>query len=226
MYQVLDAVVGLLAPHHCLLCGATGHVLCPACAETVGEPHEPCCAGCKKLSKNWKTCSSCKKWLVVDSVIVAAPYSSLYEALLHAYKYEFKRRAADSIAQLMCELVEKSFFNDATLVPIPTASARVRQRGFDNGRLLAQEVSRRLQLPLKPLLHRSTNNRQVGATRKQRLEQMRHEFVLVDIQAVAGKSFLLVDDVLTTGATVAAAAKVLKKAGAKQVSALIFAQKI
>jgi ComF family protein len=158
--------------------------------------------------------------------MVAAPYNSLYEELLHMYKYEMKRQAALPIARLMGEVVDGALFKDFTLLPIPTAPARIRERGFDSGKLLANEVSRFLQLPINSPLHRSTNNRQVGATRKQRIEQMRDEFFLADAQSVAGGSYLLIDDVMTTGATLVAAANVLKKAGAKQVSALLFAQKI
>ena len=120
---------------------------------------------------------------------------------------------------------------DIILCPIPTASSRRRGRGFDHAKLLMHTYWRKLpaylQLSGRPqqLLTRQSNTRQLGASRPQRIEQMQDEFALKPRADVDGKTVLLIDDVVTTGATLASAAKTLKNAGAKRVYALVYAQK-
>lgn len=111
------------------------------------------------------------------------------------------------------------------VVHIPTAGSRYRQRGYDQAKLIAQVVAARRELEYSPALRRSGDVRQVGAGRKLRFTQMQHLFYVHDPRNVAGRDVLLVDDVLTTGATLQACAKVLKAAGARRVSAVVFAQK-
>lgn len=222
----LDKMLGLLAPHTCLGCGVEGVILCDVCLSVAGEPIAPRCAGCKKLSKGWRTCASCRSWLKADAVVVVAPYDGIYEALIHAYKFDVKREAAVPMSRLIAEQLAYSDYSGFVITPLPTAPARVRMRGFDNGRLLAKSVSRLLELPYTSLLQRQTNSRQLGASRAQRIRQMESELYVSHPDKVVGASILLVDDVMTTGASIAAAAKCLKVAGAKRVSAVVFAQKV
>lgn len=225
MNITLDSVVGLIAPHQCLACGAEGSLLCDECLITAGDLMAPRCAGCYKLSEKSKTCKTCKKWLVVDSISVSTVYEGIYEKLLFAMKFDNKRQASVSIAKIMSE-AGLDVAEDSILCPVPTAPARIRQRGFDHTSLIASELSKILDLKNYSLLSRNTNTRQFGATRANRLKQMENEFYLRPKSKVDGKNIVLIDDVMTTGATLSSCAKVLKKSGAKSVKALIFAQKV
>jgi competence protein ComFC len=91
---------------------------------------------------------------------------------------------------------------------------------------MASHLSNDLNIQNASYLGRKTNNRQFGATRVNRLKQMEDEFFIKSNREVLGKNIVLVDDVVTTGATLSSCAKILKKAGAKSVSAIVFAQKI
>lgn len=107
---------------------------------------------------------------------------------------------------------------------LPTATSRVRQRGYDHARLIARDFASRRQLPCQSLLVRHGQQRQVGAARTIRLQQA-EQFYSAKIVRPMPSRVLLIDDVVTTGASISAAAKCLKRAGVKHVDAAIFAQK-
>jgi ComF family protein len=223
--MITDRLFGLLAPHQCIACATEGSLLCVECLETAGEPVVPRCAGCHILSDNYKTCRNCKSWLRADGVVVATSYEGIYEQLIHCFKFEAKRQAAEPIAQIMTEAI-LSYDDSVVICPLPTAPSRIRQRGFDHTLLLGRLLAQKTDMSRQNLLSRKTNVRQLGASRAKRLEQMEKEFYTKNPEMVKGRSILLIDDVITTGASIAGATKALKDAGAKQVYALVFAQKI
>lgn len=115
---------------------------------------------------------------------------------------------------------------DYLVVPVPTATERVRQRGFDHARLLAKKVAEQLNLELAMPLRRYGQANQIGARRAQRLRQQEGVYQINDARKVAGRNVLIIDDVVTTGATLRAVTKVLRRAGAKHVDALVFAKSL
>lgn len=109
-------------------------------------------------------------------------------------------------------------------MPIPTATARVRERGFDHARLIAKYFATSHRRGLYGNLKRLGQSRQVGSKRETRLKQLENSFVVVRSRELRGKTVLLVDDVMTSGATIESAANCLKRAGIHKVYALVFAQ--
>jgi ComF family protein len=114
---------------------------------------------------------------------------------------------------------------ETIIVPVPTATLRVRLRGYDHAWLLAKNLGKYLDRPSQRLLSRYGHTRQVGAGRAKRQEQLSGAFYPRNPKAIKGARVLLVDDILTTGATIEECARTLKKAGAKRVDAIVFAQK-
>ena len=223
--MLADKIVGILAPHTCIGCGKRGSVLCKSCLTSYVEPVQPRCAGCKALSDDFKTCTGCRRWLNLTKVYVAVPYSGLGERLVHELKYEMKRDAGEAIALQLKGIIGSSLENkNAVLCPVPTAPKRVRERGFDHSVIIAKELSRLLHVQAVRALKRVTNSRQVGATRAERMKQMEYAFS-VSKKHIQDKDVYLIDDVFTTGATLIAASKVLREAGARSVSAIVFCQK-
>lgn len=222
--SLLDSLVGTIAPYECLACQKNGSPLCDYCFLSAGSPPPPRCAGCKKLSDKSRTCKSCQSWLGIKTITVATTLDGLEERLLHSYKFDLQRQGCTPISKLMSQMLIVSDFDVLTWVP--TAPARIRMRGFDHARLLAEQLSRNQgKLRAKPLLLRQTNVRQLGSTRQERIRQMEGEFVPMNAN-LKGKRVLIIDDVMTTGASLAAAAKALKKMGAKEVHGLVYAQKL
>jgi ComF family protein len=145
--------------------------------------------------------------------------------MIHELKFEVKRQTAQPIAQIMSELLQ-GISAETILCPIPTAPSRIRERGFDHTKLITTHLSEYSGLEQKQFLGRKTNARQVGSSRSDRFKHMEQEFYTKNAEQLKGRNVLLVDDVFTTGATLSGASRVLKSAGAKSVSAIVFAQKV
>jgi len=143
--------------------------------------------------------------------------------LVHRTKYERAQSGTREMAVAMTTLMSL-FDANVVLAHIPTASSRVRTRGYDHARLLAKYIARHQKLPTATLLARIGQAHQVGSNRAQRVKQLEGAFRPVREAQIRGKHIVLVDDVLTSGATLETAARVLKHAGAKRVSAIVFAQ--
>jgi predicted amidophosphoribosyltransferase len=105
---------------------------------------------------------------------------------------------------------------------VPTASKRVRQRGFDHAELLAKKFALLRGLPFRNLLKRVSQSRQFGADRITRKQQIKGVFKYN--YRLSGEIVLLIDDVVSTGATIEESAKFLKEAGAKRIHVAVFAR--
>jgi ComF family protein len=152
---------------------------------------------------------------------MATVYGGVTKDLIWKLKFHHARAAVEPMATLMSD---RFIFDDTgILVPIPTATSRVRQRGYDQAELLCRAVANRTSLPYRKLLQRHGQSRQVGTTKVERTKHVTNAFRVPTAQSVAGKHVVLVDDVLTTGATLESAARALKRAGAKRVDAIVFA---
>ncbi len=147
-------------------------------------------------------------------------YDAAAKELVYKLKFDRCRKAADDMAALLADCLE---VRECTVIShIPTAPARVRQRGYDQAALIARALARRVGISYATLLVRTGEQRQVGQKRTQRQRQMRNAFRAIRPELL-NQHVLLIDDVLTTGATCEAAAQALKSAGARRVSAAVFA---
>ncbi len=217
---MLELIISLFAPHHCIGCGDEGKLLCEPCQQSF-TPVASRCYACKRLSRGGRTCDACRRNSKVFAVYVVTRYEGVASTLIGALKFRGARSAVDIIASQMASFLPSEEY---VVVHLPTASSRIRQRGFDQSRLIAERLAYRLSLPYCAVLGRSTQHRQVGAARTQRLEQLRQSFYVRDVRSIQGKRVLLVDDVLTTGASVEAAARQLRAAGARRVDVVVFAR--
>lgn len=133
-----------------------------------------------------------------------------------AYAREFGVLLADAVGYLPAQTI---------VTHLPTASKRIRQRGFDQAALIAESFAKQLQLSYAPLLYRTTQVDQIGKNRRERLAQMQSSFALHGSKtAVVGSTITLIDDVITTGASIEAAATMLRKNGAIHVDAAVVAR--
>lgn len=206
-------------------CGMEGSVLCHECIELYHEPVQPRCAGCHALSEDFRVCVKCRSWLPLHKIYIAGNYEGISEQMVKSLKFEQKRQTAEPMSVIMSKLLS-NVGTKTILCPVPTAPKRVRERGFDHAKLISECLGKLVDLPTINLLRRKSNVRQLGSSRKDRIAQVQGEFEVINDEKVKDKTVLLVDDVMTTGATLSAVAKKLKDAGAKSVSAVIFAQKV
>jgi ComF family protein len=169
------------------------------------------------------TCVRCLGLSRLRSLRAACRYRKVAKALIWKLKLAGARAAAQQMAQRMSSQLPTAA-DDTILVPVPTATRRIRRRGYDQATLLAGELARKNRLSSVSCLMRTTQTEQHGSSREQRLQQLSTAFRVTSLRLLQDKHVILVDDVVTTGATLEAAAAALRAAGARQVDAIVFAQ--
>ncbi len=198
-------------------------LLCSSCTHAL--PLLPSrCYRCHATTRDFAVCTKCRKTSSLAHVQAVTAYQGDAKELLHHAKYERAQSGLHEIAQQMHEAYGVDVEPAVIIIPLPTATSRVRQRGYDHAVLLAKDLSRLLAVQISPLLRRRTQAHQVGSSRSARFKHMEGAFRATQPARLKDAHVLLVDDVVTTGATLEAAAKLCKMHGAKQVDALVYAQ--
>ena len=154
-------------------------------------------------------------------------YSTEMRRVIHELKFEGRRPLVKLLAPLMADVFFQSWQREGfdLITSVPLHSARRRERGFNQAELLGRALARIVGLPeLKTARREAATKSQVGLSNAQRMENVRNAFKCTHTSRVAGKRILLIDDVMTTGATVASAAGALIGAGAEKVSVLTVAR--
>ncbi len=217
----IEHILASIAPHICEGCEVEGVLLCANCVATL-EPSIEMCYQCRKFSQDGKTCKSCRSQSKLVRVIALTSYNGLAKQLVWRLKFKRARAAGDEIGRLLATFVTD--LDDALVVHVPTATSRVRRRGYDQSAVIARRLAKQRKWRYYPLLSRRGQHKQVGASGTVRRARMEHAFQVRRPALAAGRTILLVDDVITTGTTLEAAAKTLKAAGAKRVEAVVFAR--
>jgi predicted amidophosphoribosyltransferase len=189
--------------------------LCAVCREPCA-PEDPLCAGCSRAIRRGGPIPVAIAG--VDRALAACPYDGIPRRLVASLKFGSRlplaHAAAEAIAAAAGDLLQK-----ATIVPVPAAPGRARRRGFDSAAEIAAALASLNRLELSDCLARSSGQRQVGRSRTVRLADPPR----VQLGAAPPPRAILVDDVITTGATVSACARVLGAGGAGRVDAVAFA---
>jgi predicted amidophosphoribosyltransferase len=205
--RILQALAADLLPTLCAACGRSCRsdaILCTRCSRRLGDAEPLSGGGPPGLDRVWSS----------------APHEGVARDLVAALKF----RRLLPVADLMAERIEwlaPAGLLSGTVVPVPTTALRVAQRGFDPAAEIATALAGRTGAELAPCLLRSGGGRQVGRRRAQRIGHPPR----VRARGEVPRSALLVDDVLTTGATLSACARVLREAGAVRVVAVTFTRR-
>ncbi len=233
--KALCPLLDLLFPHSCVGCGRMETLLCSACLARL-PASDLACPVCSARSQTARPCRTCKRSLpFVDRAVWGTRYDdALVRTIITQYKYAPVRDFAYPLGILIVPPLKKllqtiSFpQHPLTLLPVPLHPRKQRERGFNQSELIAEVLQGALALPLlgpKVLARiRYTTPQAQTASREERIRNMHGAFSVCDKNAVAGKTIILVDDVLTTGSTVNEAARVLKEVGAESVWAAVAAR--
>lgn len=212
-------------PPQCGGCGARGVWLCSACRAALRPVPEPLCPRCgRSLPGSLGPCVHPADWPAGLTVRGLFVFEGPILESIHCYKYRDEHARAGSLAALLLEgaVLDRDAFD--LVAHVPLHPSRRRARGYDQAQLLARQVGRALSLPVAEGLHRVMYARpQVGLDYEARQENVRGAFAWRGAP-LAGARVLLIDDVLTTGATLRAAAEPLLEAGASSVAGLALAR--
>jgi len=246
---VPEAVEQLLLPAECLLCRAllsfadSSRLVCDVCRHRWRPVRPPWCARCGQPEPLFGRCRLCAEWPAAFGPVRSAVWldAGAREAV-HALKYAGLPRIATELAGAMAGL-EVPGIDSAWLVPVPLGRARLRTRGYNQSERLARALGRRWRRPVVDLLIRTRDTAaQTALTPEARLANVAGAFGMrnfetrnaeggtrnrrPDDRSAFRRPLVLVDDVFTTGATLAEAARALDQAGARMVSAVTFGRAV
>lgn len=231
--RVFDA----LFPPVCLVCGdglsPGDDPLCPLCRHRLPRVPGPRCRRCGATRQlelpGAAGCAECAGW---DGAVRRAVAPCLMEGaaarLVRALKFGGWRAAARPMAAAMVSVARKVAPPDGgVLVPVPLTRARLRERGFDQAELLARGMASELGWPVRGLLvRRPGGRRQARLGRTERRENVRNRFRMRSDAVPPTRPVLLVDDVLTTGATASECCRALAEAGADVAGVVTFVRSL
>jgi predicted amidophosphoribosyltransferase len=216
-------LLDLLLPRRCVVCRATGVDVCEGCLRAVRRLPEPLCERCgAPVAWPVRRCAECSgRRLAFATARAAVVYDAAVRAFVSAWKEHGLRGLVRAAADLVVEVVERPRVD--VLVPIPPDSLRTLGRGHHPAGALAVELGRRWDLPVDPLVRRlRAAPRQRGLDVADRRRNVAGAFGARRAPPRVG----LVDDVYTTGSTVAAASSALRREGARRVEAVTFARAV
>lgn len=223
----------LLLPPACLLCGerlpgrTPATDLCPACRAGLPRPAPARCPVCavahRSPTPSIHRCESClRRQPPFTRVHAVGPYAGTLKEAVHHFKYRGQLSLERPLGNLLAEAVSMAHGPRPDLVvPVPLHIDRLRERGYNQSLQLARQAGRLLAVPVAPALLRRvrTTAPQQGLDAAARRSNLRGAFAVTG--SLAGRHLLLVDDVMTTGATAGECARVLQAAGAAAIEVAV-----
>lgn len=233
--RMLRRIADFLIPPQCFTCGqalSEPASVCADCWRQLRLIETPCCdvlgtpfaydQGEATVSP--AALADPPSW---DRARAAVAYGDVAKNLIHALKYRDRHEAALIMARLMARAGAALFADADALLPVPLHRLRLWSRRYNQSALLARRVGAFSALAYRPeiLIRSRATRRQVGLDHDRRAKNVKGAFRVPEAAKgeVRGKRIILIDDVMTTGATAGACAKALKRAGAKRVDVLVFA---
>lgn len=197
------------------------------------------CIGCDSLVDDKDIfCADCRSMVIwidtpflgmhlsrqyFDKAVSLAKYDSVWKEIVHRLKYNDRTDLADPLAELISAKVDLEY---DLIVPVPLHPKRLKERGYNQSALLAKKIAKDtgFKCVFNALLKKENSAHQVGYSAKERVENVKGTFMLSPSVDIKGKDVLLIDDVITTGATLNECAKVLKENGAGRVDVMTLAR--
>lgn len=214
--SIFDYILDLIYPRKCVFCGKVLDEtdICSACAEKL--PYT-------------KGDEAFQKLAFIPKCVSPLYYEDAVRESFLRYKFAGVQAYAARYGLIMSECIENNLDCSAidVISCVPLSKKRLRKRGYNQAQLLAKEISASLGIPFRPLLCKIKDNPAQSGTKSAK-ERANNVVGVYSIQAnadIEGKTVLLVDDIVTTGATLSECARVLRKAGAGQVYAATLARK-
>ena len=227
---LLKSLADFIYPPICYGCDTEVEegLVCEGCRLALFTHELAVCPKCgRPCTRTAETCGQCRTRFSLSRVRALGIYAPPFDKLVHAFKYSGKTKVGELLGLALATLVRQDELLSAAdaVCPVPLHPARLRERGFNQSLLLAAAISMSTRIPLAEFLVRAKNTptQTRKTTRKDRLKNLTDAFRLKPDTGVGGKKVLLVDDVMTTGATLDQAAQPLLNGGAASVLGVVVA---
>ncbi len=221
--------LNFLFPQKCIGCGKEGDFICYSCRSLLPRIMPPLCPRCGRPQPSGILCSSCVSWQAeIDGIRSPFRFDGVIRQAIHQLKYQNLRALSAPLGQLLNDYLVANPVPGEVLVPVPLHRKRLRERGYNQSRLLVKELSKLTNLPVVDdcLIRQRHSPPQVKtSTAAERQSNVAKAFACRD-ERLRDKQVLLIDDVSTSGATLDACATALKAAGATSIWGLVLAREI
>ena len=204
--------LNIIFPQKCFVCGAKNKILCEKCLMKIDYPSLP----------------------ESNKIFAATDYNDEFaKKAIWLLKYRGVKLLAEPLAELICRRLPPSVkysISDAlnwVIIPIPLSKKRLKQRGYNQTELIARYLSNKMSVKTKTgVLYKlkDTPSQVSIKDREKRMNNLKDSFGIKNAEAINGKNIILIDDVSTTGATIRETRKILRRAGAKKVIAMVVAR--
>lgn len=222
------SLLDFIFPKFCINCKKFGSYLCPDCFILVSFTDNGFCTICQKAAIGGFTHPVCATSTTLNGVFSSLVYTGVVKKLIFRFKYkpfltDLQRLLIDFFYEglIQKEMFYKLLQKNSVFVPIPLHASRSKMRGYNQSELLAKGLSKRFGVEVMDMLQRVRNTkRQVGLTKTERENNIKGAFEIKKEYKDKTRDFkqiFLVDDVVTSGATLKEATRVLKKAGVEKV---------
>ena len=216
-------------PRRCVGCGRLGDFICRECLRKLPRLLPPLCPHCGKPQASGIVCPDCRRGQTeIDGISSPFRFDEVIRKAIYELKYRNLRAISPCLAELLADYLRSNPLDGEALTYVPLHPRRLRERGYNQSRLLAGELSKRIDLPVIEdcLIRAKQAQPQVRARDVQeRRRNVADAFVCRD-EKVSGRQLILVDDVCTSGATLESCAAALKSKGVAFVWGLTLAREI
>ena len=222
-------IIDFLFPKLCLGCGYVGVYLCPSCLKKLEPIKEDTCLYCKKASAFGLTHINCSNKLNADGLVAIYRYNPILKKIIKNIKYrlatEVWKDFSKSISPDTVDKLDlyKNLSNNFVIQPIPLSKNKYNERGFNQAKFISGYFQKYLHFPIVDVLNKKKEMTSQAQLKNKGARYLNTKGAFTSLQCPY-PNVILVDDVVTSGSTVAEAAKTLKKAGAKKVYILALAK--
>ena len=213
IHTIFQKILQTAFPNSCIGCGEKNKLLCPVCLKKTAESKK---AGVLQPP-------------FTDEMIICGNYDNqVLRKAVRLLKYHGIYLMAEPLSELLDREIRPKLrlFENTFLIPIPLHESKRISRGYNQSELLAKSFSEKIELHLLAdvLTKSKPTPSQISLTKKERTENIKNSFSVINPEKISGKTIILIDDIMTTGATISEAAKTLKNSGAKKVIGLVVAR--
>lgn len=232
MKNFLKKLSKLLFPENlkCIICkneifDNAYNCICKNCLVKIELITNPCPRCGDNMANENTYCLNCKsrKETFFDRSRSVCLYSDVAKSLVLKSKFSSQKYLAKNMAAFMIDVYNVSHFDCDCITFVPSGKKRTKERGYNIAELLANNIALKLNLPVINTMERIKEQHQINKNYKSRQENIKDAYKILDNINLKNKTILLVDDVITTGATINECSRILKKAGASKVYGLTFA---